>query len=82
MSRLNGFYSVRAGAFVIPGPGGLDIGASLGTGIVQVRRKGREFPLVLASCWLALPSSDKLAISQGSFQIPLGGGPRHTDLPG
>ena len=40
MSKLDVHYSVKTGAFIIPGPGGLDLGASPGTEIIQMRREG------------------------------------------
>ena len=49
MSKLDVYYSVRTGSFVIPGPGGIDLGASPGTEIVQMRRKRGQFSLVPAS---------------------------------
>ena len=39
MSKLDIHYSVRTGAFIVPGPGGLNLGASPGTEIVQMRRQ-------------------------------------------
>ena len=68
MSKLNVHYSVRTGSFIIPGPGGLQVGASPGTEFVQMRRRGEAFHWMLPvnehlrKNWLALPAKKQETI--------------------
>ena len=68
MSALNIHVSVRDGSFVIPGPGGLNIGASPGTEIIQMRRAGEAkhwfLPVAdhLKKTWAAAPEKQKIRL--------------------
>ena len=87
MSALDVYYSVRTGAFIVPGPGGLNLNASPGADIVQMRRRGthdRWFLPVsehLYKSWVVLPVEKQISILHACKKrrsIPLGIGPRSS----
>ena len=77
MSDLDVHISVKSGAFILPGPGGLKPAASPGTEIVAMRRTNEDHHWFLpvnqhlSSKWLAAPLEKRLQVFQalGGRQI-------------
>ena len=77
MAALDVHYSVRAGTFIIPGPGGLNLAASPGTEIVPMKRideKHHWFLPVsqhLCKTWLSISPAlrDRVCQNFGGQQI-------------